>query len=145
MTYSPTIITVDTVNSGVFKNVYGVIDAYKPSNSSVMAGNNEVDASKPIYCIFPFEGTQDSKTFDNAVFDRFAMIHVDMVAPARQGWIKADEMLDLADKGFRTEKDDLNTARLSYRGYDVVSIDPMEVNGQQVFIKAVVFKFKVLM
>jgi hypothetical protein len=144
MAYTPIVVTQSTVNSGVFKNVYVLADSYKVTNSTVTAANNEIQSDKPSYNIYPIEITQTSRDFYGSSFDRFVNIQIDIACNAKDGWKKLDEMLDSLDNGFRTESDNLKTARLKYQGYTIVSIDPLESNGSQVFIKSVSLNFKIL-
>lgn len=144
MTYTPIVVTQSTVNSGVFRNVYTLTDNYKVSGSLVNAANNETNSDKPSYNIYPIELTQTSRDFYASSFDRFVNIQIDLICNASSGWKKLDEMLDALDAGFRTESDNLKTARLKYQGYTIVSIDPLESNGSQVFYKTISVSLKVL-
>lgn len=145
MPYTPIVVTQSTANSNTFRNVYAVTDNYKLSGSTVTAANNEIQSDKPSYNIYPIEMSQTSRDFYGSSYDRFVNIQIDIACNAKDGWKKLDEMLDSLDAGFRGESDNLKTARLKYQGYTIVSIDPLESNGSQVFIKSISLNFKILL
>lgn len=144
MAYTPTVVTLDNLRSTAFTNIYDLITAYKTGSQSVNAVNNSLDSVTPSYNIWPIENSNEKRDFAGDSRNRLFSVQIDFASPQRQGWKAVDAMVDLVDKALRTEKDDLQTARLDYLGSQIVSIDPLIINDQQMFVISVSYQFKVL-
>jgi hypothetical protein len=146
MPYTPVTMTGSNDNSAVFRNLYSLVDTYKVTNSTVFTSNLDTPASYPCYVLHPAEPEVSKRDFKGSTYVRDVAITVEFYALQKSGgWSKIDEMLDQMIAGFGTETDNLHNARLEYVRYQVVSVEPYELNGQQVFNKVIVILFKVLL
>jgi hypothetical protein len=145
MVYVPIICTSANVDDAVFKNIFRIVDEYKTSNTSITIQDKEDNITYPINVLYIPDITKRIRDFSSNNKNVEASIQIDFDALYEsQGYQKCSEMHTAIENGLDTENSQLHTARLRYKGSEVVSSQPIAVNGQQVLSKSVRFDFEVL-
>lgn len=129
----------------VFRNVYRLVDEYKVSNSYVVVeGTQNPSIQYPHYVIHNPEFTKTSRDFSSTAKKVSCTVLIELNALPVSGWKKHAEMYDALDAGIDTENANLKTARMRYLGSSDQSIQPIDVEGKQVFQRIIAFDFEIL-
>jgi len=145
MAYVSIITTVARLETDFPRNIIRVIDEYKVANSYIIFQDTEVPSQYPVYTIFSSEINSVITSHKGSQKTYSVSLQLDMDVTMEQGWKKASEMLDAVNAGFNAEEDNLYTARIRYLGYDTLSNEPLDINGEQILSKSVQLKFEVLL
>ena len=142
MTYVPTTITNVNLNNNIYSNIFSLVEEYEVANSYITVQDREKNASYPLYTIFiPQINQQYTDNKRTTVSVPFS-VNIDFDAlPGSGDWQKTAEMHDALRVGFETETTSLTSVGLTYKGSEILSSEPIDVNGQQVFCRTVRFDF----
>jgi len=130
------------LNSTLFSNLYALVDEYQVANSYITVQDREKDATYPLYTIFipkaPRVYTDNKRTTVKIPVS----VNIDFdAAPGDGDWQKTAEMQDALENGLESETTALKVAGLTYKGGTILSTEPIDINGQQVFCRTVRFDF----
>jgi len=145
MTYVPTIITKADFDSILFRNIYNLVSEYSVANAEITVQDREKNATYPLYTIYVPDVIKKLQDNRNRTTHVPVSFQIDFDAlPGNGDWQKTTEMQNKLENGFETEKTLMRGAGIAYIGSETLSSEPIDINGQQVFSKAVRFDFTVM-
>ena len=141
----PIVCTSANVDDAVFKNIYRIVDEYQTASTSITIQDKEKNVTYPVNVIYVPDITKQIRDFTSNNKKVEASVQIDFDALYEsQGYQKCTEMHTAIENGLDAENEQLRTARLRYKGSEVLAASPINVNGQQVLSKSVRFDFEVL-
>jgi hypothetical protein len=145
MVYVPIVLTATGLEDKLFQNFYRLLDTHKYANTSLVVQDQVLQISYPANIIFIPDKTALQRDMKSNNQKRVVTLRVDFACLPVQGYRQVTLMSDSFEDGLLADNEKLYTARLRYKGSQTLFIEPLNINGQLVYTKAVEYVFEVLL